>query len=59
MPGWREGVGGGFALVPSDPGLIVTASSPVGNTGWNATVEELSLPAGTAWQVLVFAVCVS
>ena len=46
--------GGGYALVPSDPGLIVTASSPVGNTGWNATVEQLSLPPGTVWQVLVF-----
>ena len=51
--------GGGFAVAPSDPGLVVTASSPVGNTGWNATVEELSLPAGTAWQVFVFAICVS
>ena len=51
--------GGGYALVPSDPGLIVTASSPVGNNGWNATVEELSLPADTSWQVLVFAICVS
>lgn len=49
--------GGGYAIVPSDPGLIVTASSPVGNTGWNATVEELSLPAATNWQVLAFAVC--
>lgn len=51
--------GGGFAVVPSDPGIIPTASSPVGNTGWNATVEQLSLPAGTTWQVLVFAVCVT
>ena len=51
--------GGGFALVPSDPGLIVTASSPVGNSGWNATAEELSLPAATAWQLLAFATCVS
>ena len=58
-PSGSRASGGGYALVPSDPGLIVTASSPVGNTGWNATVEELSLPAATNWQVLVFAVCVS
>jgi Collagen triple helix repeat (20 copies) len=58
-PAGRRASGGGYALVPSDPGLIVTASSPVGNTGWNATVEELSLPATTAWQVLVFAVCIA
>jgi hypothetical protein len=45
--------------VPNDPGIIVTASSPVGNTGWSATATELSLPAATAWQILVFAVCVS
>jgi hypothetical protein len=51
--------GGGFALVPSDPGLDVSASSPVGNTGWNATADQLSLPAGTTWQLLVFAICVS
>ena len=51
--------GGGYALVPSDPGLIVTASSPVGNTGWNATAEQLSLPPGTSWQLLVFAVCIT
>ena len=51
--------GGGFAIAPSDPGLIVTASSPVGNTGWSVTVEELSFPADASWQVLVFVVCVS
>ena len=50
--------GGGYAIVPSDPGIIVTASAPNLN-GWNATVEELSLPAATNWQLLVFAVCVS
>ena len=49
--------GGGFALVPSDPGLIVTASSPVGNTGWNVTVEELSFPAADSWQAFVFVTC--
>ena len=49
-------VGGGFAVVPSDPGIIVTASAPNGN-GWNATAEELSLPTATNWQLLVFAVC--
>lgn len=58
-PAGSRASGGGFAIAPSDPGLIVTASSPVGNTGWNATVEELSLPAATNWQVLVFAICVS
>ena len=51
--------GGGFAIAPSDPGLIVTASSPVGNTGWSVTVEELSFPAANSWQVLVFVTCVS
>ena len=51
--------GGGFALVPSDPGLIVTASSPVGNNGWSVTVEELSFPAADSWQALVFVICVS
>ena len=51
--------GGGFAVAPSDPGIIVTASSPVGNTGWSATAEVLSLPAGTNWQLLAFVVCVS
>ena len=51
--------GGGFATVPSDPGIITTASSPVGNTGWSATAEVLSLPAGTNWQLLAFVVCVS
>lgn len=49
--------GGGFAIVPSDPGLIPTATGPVGNNGWSATVEKLSLPPGTVWQVLVFAIC--
>ena len=49
--------GGGFALVPSDPGLDVSASSPVGNTGWSATADQLSLPPGTTWQLLVFAIC--
>lgn len=51
--------GGGFALVPSDPGLEITASNPVGNTGWSATADILSLPPGTPWQLLAFAVCVS
>jgi type II secretory pathway pseudopilin PulG len=51
--------GGGFALVPSDPGLDVSASSPVGNTGWNATADQLSLPPGTNWQLLVFAICIT
>lgn len=51
--------GGGFATVPSDPGIDVSASSPVGNTGWNATADVLSLPAGTNWQLLVFVTCVS
>jgi Collagen triple helix repeat (20 copies) len=50
--------GGGFAVSPSDPGIIVTASAPNAN-GWNATAEELSLPTATNWQLLVFAVCVS
>jgi hypothetical protein len=45
--------------VPSDPGIDVSASSPVGNTGWNATADVLSLPAGTTWQLLAFVVCVS
>ena len=49
--------GGGFALAPSDPGIIVTASAPNGN-GWNVQAEELSLPAATNWQLLTFAVCV-
>ena len=49
--------GGGFATVPADPGIIPQASSPVGNTGWNATAVVLSLPAGTTWQLLVFATC--
>jgi hypothetical protein len=51
--------GGGFAIVPSDPGIEITASSPVGNTGWSATADVLSLPAGTNWQLLAFAICVS
>ena len=51
--------GGGFALIPSDPGLDVSASSPVGNTGWNATADQLSLPPGTNWQLLAFAICVT
>jgi Collagen triple helix repeat (20 copies) len=51
--------GGGFAVNPSDPGIIVTASSPVGNTGWNATAEVLSLPPGTNWQIFAFVTCVS
>ena len=50
--------GGGYAVVPSDPGIIVTASAPNAN-GWNATAEELSLPVATNWQLFVFAVCVS
>ena len=51
--------GGGFATVPSDPGIDVSASSPVGNTGWSATADVLSLPAGTNWQLLAFVTCVS
>ena len=51
--------GGGYAIDPSDPGLIVTASAPVGTNGWSVTVERLSLPPGTQWQVLVFAICVT
>ena len=51
--------GGGFATVPSDPGIDVSASSPVGNTGWSATADVLSLPAGTNWQLLAFAICVT
>ena len=58
-PAGARASGGGFATVPSDPGIIPSASSPVGNTGWNATVNVLSLPAGTNWQLLVFVVCVS
>ena len=58
-PAGARATGGGFAIVPSDPGIIPTASSPVGNTGWSATVDQLSLPPGTNWQVLVFAVCLS
>lgn len=49
--------GGGFAIVPSDPGLIITASSPVGNNGWSATAEELSFPAANNWQLLAFVTC--
>jgi hypothetical protein len=45
--------------VPSDPGLEITASSPVGTTGWSATADLLSLPPGTNWQLLTFAICVS
>jgi Collagen triple helix repeat (20 copies) len=52
-----KATGGGFAIIPSDPGIIPTASSPVGSTGWSATVDQLSLPPGTPWQVLAFAVC--
>lgn len=51
--------GGGFAIVPSDPGIIPTASSPVGTNGWSATADVLSLPPGTNWQLLVFVTCVS
>lgn len=51
--------GGGFATVPADPGIIPQSSSPVGNNGWNATAEVLSLPAGTNWQLLVFVTCIS
>lgn len=51
--------GGGFAVAPSDPGIIPTASSPVGNNGWSATAEVLSLPAGTNWQLLAFVVCIT
>ena len=56
-PAGTRATGGGFALVPSDPGLDVSASSPVGNTGWNATADQLSLPPGTVWQLLAFAIC--
>ena len=58
-PAGSRASGGGFAVVPNDPGLITTASSPVGNTGWSATTIELSFPAAAPWQLLVFAVCVS
>jgi hypothetical protein len=51
--------GGGFAIVPADPGIIPSASSPVGNTGWSATADVLSLPAGTNWQILAFVTCIS
>jgi Collagen triple helix repeat (20 copies) len=56
-PAGTRATGGGFALIPSDPGLDVSASSPVGNTGWNATADQLSLPPGTVWQLLAFAIC--
>ena len=49
--------GGGFAVVPSDPGIIVTASTPIGTSGWQATATVLSLPAGTTWQLFAFATC--
>ena len=58
-PAGSRATGGGFATVPADPGLIAAASSPVGNTGWNATVVELSFPAAESWQLFVFAVCVA
>lgn len=51
--------GGGFAVVPSTAGVVVTASSPVGNTGWSATAEQGTLASGTNWQLLSFAVCLS
>ena len=57
-PSGGRASGGGFAIVPSDPGLIVTASSPVANTGWSVTVEELSFPAADSWQVLAFVTCI-
>lgn len=50
--------GGGWANVPSDPGIVVSASSPVGTSGWSATADVLSLPPGTNWQILAFAICV-
>jgi hypothetical protein len=56
-PDGKRVTGGGYALVPNDPGIILTASAPVGVTGWSATATELSLPAATNWQLLVFAVC--
>ena len=52
-------VGGGFAVNPSDPGIIVTASSPAGTAGWSVTADVLSLPAATNWQILVFAQCLT
>jgi hypothetical protein len=51
--------GGGFAVIPADPGIIISASTPVGVTGWQATAVVLSLPVGTTWQLFVFAVCVT
>ena len=51
--------GGGFAVVPSTAGIVVTASSPVGNTGWSGTAEAGTVAPGTNWQLLVFAVCLS
>jgi hypothetical protein len=50
--------GGGFATVPSDPGIDVSASNPVGTSGWSSTADVLSLPPGTNWQLLAMAVCV-
>jgi hypothetical protein len=58
-PSGARASGGGFAIVPSDPGIEITASSPVGTTGWSATADLLSLPPGTNWQLLTFAICVS
>jgi hypothetical protein len=50
--------GGGFATVPSDPGIDVSASNPVGTSGWSSTADVLSLPPGTTWQLLAMAICV-
>ena len=51
--------GGGFAVVPADPGIIVSASTPIGTNGWQVTAVELSLPEDTPWQLFAFALCAS
>lgn len=56
-PAGTKVTGGGFAIIPSDPGLIPTHTGPVGTSGWAATAEQLSLPPGTVWQLLTFAQC--
>jgi hypothetical protein len=51
--------GGGFITVPQDPRIVLTHSGPIGFTGWQVTLDGSQLPAGTVWQVLVFAICVT
>jgi cell division protein FtsB len=49
--------GGGYAILPADPNIVATASTPSGTTGWSVTVN--AQPSVTApWQVLAFATCV-